>query len=178
MVNEFGKAHPWAFIWSRMIRVARLEASVYREVAEDRRGFIQALTVVVLAALALGVGAGVGLDQLIDTVVKWTVWWALSSSVVFAIGRTLFRTPETGASLTQLATTIGFAQSPVILSAFAFIPVVGATIFFGVIIWWFAATIVAVQQTLGYRSTLRALGVVTVGLIVVPVVILGPLIFG
>ena len=156
----------------RMLGAARLNVDVYEEVEADRPATFQAFLVVVLVALATGVGslsAGGG-GGLISGVIFGLASWGIWAFITYLIGTTIFRTPETEADWGQLLRTTGFAQSPGILRIFAFIPVIGPGIFFAMSIWQLVAMVVAVRQALDYSSTFRAIGVVIVGFIVVLVI--------
>ena len=151
----------------RMIGAARLRPQTFEEVEADSSATYQALLVVLLVALATGVGSlGVGgVRGLIGGVAIALVGWALWAGITYLIGSTLFRTAETHASWGQLARTLGFAQSPGIFKVFGFIPVVGQVIFIVVSVWQLAAMVVAIRQALDYTSTWRAIGVAVVGFI-------------
>lgn len=151
----------------RMMGAARLHAQTFEEVEADSSATRQALLVVVLVALATGVGSlevG-GVRGLIGGVVIGLVGWALWAGLTYFIGTTLFRTTETNASWGQLARTLGFAQSPGIFKVFGFIPAAGPVILFAVFVWQLAAMVVAIRQALDYTSTLRAIGVAAVGFV-------------
>jgi hypothetical protein len=151
----------------RMIGAARLHAQTFEEVEADSSATRQAFLVVVLVALATGVGSlevG-GVRGLIGGVVIGLVGWAFWAWITYFIGTTLFRTAETHANWGQLARTLGFAQSPGIFKVFGFIPGVGPVILFAVFVWQLAAMVVAIRQALDYTSTWRAIGVAAVGFI-------------
>lgn len=151
----------------RIIGAARLRPQTFEEVEADPSATRQAVLVVVLVALATGVGSlevG-GVRGLIVGVATGLVGWALWAWITYFIGTTLFRTAETQANWGQLARTLGFAQSPGILKIFGVIPGVGPFILFAVFVWQLAAMVVAIRQALDYTSTLRAIGVAAVGLI-------------
>ena len=150
----------------KMLAAARLDPNLYEEVEADPRTTLQAMAVVVIVALATGIGAlgsgGGGLNfmaGILFGVLIWAIWAFMS----FIIGTTILRTPETEATWGQLARTTGFAQAPGVLRVLGFIPVVGPAIFFATSWWQLAAMVVAVRQALDYRSTWRALGVVVLG---------------
>ena len=157
---------------NRMIGAARLDVRVYEEVEADTTATPQAMTVVLLVALASGIGALAtgGLGGLISGVIFGLVSWAFWAYITYVIGTTLFRTPETEADWGQLARTTGFAQTPGVLRVFGLIPGIGLTIYFAASLWQLVAMVIAVRQALDYRSTWRALGVVAVGFIVLIIV--------
>lgn len=151
----------------RMIGAATLNVNVYEEVEADRSATIQALIVVVLVALATGIGSlssGVG-NGLVRGILLALVSWALWAFITYFVGTRLFPTRETEADWGQLARTLGFAASPGIFRVFGFIPVIGTVIIIATLVWQLATMVVAVRQALDYRSTWRAIGVVLVGFI-------------
>ena len=151
----------------RMIGAARLHAETYEEVEADKSATLQAILVVVLVALAAGIGnLGSGsIIGLVVGVVIGIVGWALWAWITYFIGTTLFKTPETQADWGQLARTLGFAQSPGVLKVFGIVPVIGPVVFGVVSIWQLIAMVIAIRQALDYTSTLRAIGVAVVGFI-------------
>lgn len=161
----------------RMIGAARLNVGTFEEIESDRGATLQALLVVVIVALADGIGAllavgesaaGGFLGGMLRSIIGWAVW----AGVTFLVGTTLLRTPETRADWGQLARTTGFAQSPGVLFVFGFVPVVGRLLVVVVMVWQFIAMVLGVRQALDYSSTLRAIGVVVIGFIPYVVVVL------
>ena len=152
-----------------MIAAARLDIDLYEEVEADTGATTQAMTVVVLVALASGIGAlalGGGVTGLLVGVIGGVAYWAIWAFITFVVGTRLLNTPETDANWGQLARTTGFAQSPGVLRIFGFIPGLGPLIFSAVFFWQLAAMVIAVRQALDYKSTWRALGVVIIGFII------------
>ncbi len=156
---------------SRMIGAARLDSHTYEEIEHDPAATMQAAIVVVIVALATGIGSiSLGITAIIGGIVAGIVQWALWALVTFVIGTTLFKTPATEANWSQLARTTGFAQTPGLLRIFGVIPLLGPLLAIIGTIWQVAAMIVAVKQALDYTSVWRAVGVVVVGIIPVAIV--------
>ena len=151
----------------RMIGAAKLNAATFEEVEADRSATKQAILVVVIVALATGVGAiGTGgVTGLVFGVIIGIVGWAAWAGITFFIGTTLLRGPNTQADWGELARTLGFAQSAGVLKVIAFIPVLGPIVFVIASILQLAAMVVAIRQALDYTSTWRAIGVAVVGFI-------------
>ena len=161
-------------IINRMIRAAKLDASLYEEVEKDTTATNQALLVVVIASLCAGIGqaiAGVGdlaigfVTGLVTALVGWLIW----SFITYLIGTRVFKGPNTEASYGQLLRCIGFSNSPGVLSIFAFIPALGPVIVFIAAIWSLVAMVIAVRQGLDF-STGRAIATCIVGFIVLIVI--------
>jgi len=155
-----------------MIGAAKLRTDTYEEVEADTSATRQAMSVVLLVALATGIG-GLGSGNILSLVlgaIAALVAWALWALMTYLIGTTILRTPETDANWGQLARTLGYAQSPGVLKIFAVIPAIGPVVFAVVSIWQLVAMVIAIRQALDYSSTLRAVGVALIGFIVYAVV--------
>ena len=161
----------------RMIGAAKLDTAIYEEVEADTSATQQALTVVVLVALATGIGTfgSGGPLGLIVGIVAGIGLWALWAWITYFVGTTILKTAETKADWGQLARTLGFAQSPGVLKVVGFIPVFGPLVFAIASIWQLVAMVVAIRQALDYTSTWRAVGVALVGFI--PYVVVSSLVF-
>ena len=152
----------------RMIGAAKLRPETYEEVEADRSATLQAISVVLLVALATGIGYlgsgdlnGFWIGFLV-TLFGWSVWaW-----VTYIVGTTILSTPQTQADLGQLARTLAFAQSPGVLKVFGVIPGIGPAVFTLVSIWQLVAMVIAIKQALDYTSTWRASAVAFIGFVV------------
>ncbi len=151
----------------RMIRASRLDVHIFEEVEADTSATRQALSVVVLVALATGMASlgTTGLSGLFVGVVVSIAGWAIWAWIVYLIGTKIIPSHATQADWGQLARTLGFAQSPGIFRVLGAVPVVGPIIFLVVSIWMLVAMVIAVRQALDYTSTWRAIGVVLVSFI-------------
>ena len=159
-----GGAHS---IVERMIGAARLDVHIFEEVEADTSATKQALSVVLLVALATGVASmgTVGLLGLLAGVVVAVAGWTLWAWIVCFIGTKILPEHETHADWGQLARALGFAQSPGVLRVFGAVPSAGDYIFLVVSAWMLVSMVIAVRQALDYSSTLRAIGVVLIGFI-------------
>lgn len=163
---------------NRMIRAAKLEVDLYEEVEADTTATGQAFQAVVIASVASGLGAGIwtlfhGDDAtvgdfflglvlgVIFAIVGWLAW----SVLTYWLGTTLFRGPETSATIGELMRTLGFANSPKVLGFFIFIPFLGWLISVVVLAWVLVAAVIAVRQALDF-DTWRAIGTVAVGWVI------------
>ena len=154
-------------MYQRMIGAAKLRPETYEEVEADRSATLQATTVVVLAALATGIGlVGVGGVEglwvgFLVTMFGWAVW----AGVTYMVGTTILSTPQTRADLGELARTLGYAHSPGVLRVFGVIPAIGLAVFWVVSVWQLVAMVIAIRQALDYTSTWRAAGVAIIGFV-------------
>ena len=150
-----------------MIGAAKLDIAIYEEVEADTSATRQAMAVVVLVALATGIGTlgSGGPVGLVVGIVAGLGLWALWAWITYFVGTTLLKTAETKANWGQLARTLAFAQSPGVLKVFGFIPVLGPLVFAIASIWQLVAMVIAIRQALDYTSTWRAVGVAVIGFI-------------
>jgi hypothetical protein len=160
----------------RVIRAARLDASLYEEVEADPSSMGQAMTVVVLASIAGGIGtAGIeGQPGLVLGLILNLVGWYIWAFLTYFIGTRLLPQPSTEADVGQLLRTLGFAAAPGLLRVVGFIPVIGPLVIVITAFWSLATMVVAVRQALDYDSTPRAILVCLIGWVVQLLIIMIP----
>jgi hypothetical protein len=164
----------------RMIGAAKLETATYEEVEHDPNALGQAIGVVVLSALASGIGSlGGGPTGMVMGIVFALVGWFIWAGIIFLVGTKVMPEPETRADLGQLLRTMGFAASPGVLNVLGIIPILGWIVRFAVMIWQLVAMVIAVRAALDYKTTGKAVIVCLIGWVayVVAVFVLGS-IFG
>jgi hypothetical protein len=157
----------------RVMGASVLDVDTYEEVEADRGATTQALIVVLASSLAGGIGSA-GFTAtgapLVPGVFIWSalalIAWAAWALLVFEIGGRLLPEPETRVDVGELLRTIGFSSAPGMLRIFGVVPVLTRPIFALTTLWMLVTMIVAVRQALDYRSTARAIGVCTLGLVV------------
>ncbi len=157
-----------ANLQDRMLRAAKLDVELYEEVEHDKGALGQATTVVVLSAVAAGigsVGAG-GLAGLVGGTLAALLGWYVWAFLTYYIGTRLLPEPQTEADHGQLLRTLGFASAPGLIRVAGIIPGLGAIVFSLAGIWMLVATVIAVRQALDYTSTGRAIGVCAIGWVV------------
>lgn len=165
---------------NRMLGAARLNVDTFEDVERDSGATLQALLVVVIVAIASGIGDLLSgeadiLNALVFGVIRGIVSWAVWALVAMFIGTKILRTEATEADWGQLARGTGFAQTPGILTILVFIPAVGTAIAVVSLVWQIAAMVVAVRQMLDYTSTWRAFFVILISFI--PVLLINALLF-
>ncbi len=165
---------------NRMLGTARLNTQTIEDIERDGSATIQALIVVIIVALASGVGELLSGDTdivsaLVLGVIRGVVSWAIWALIAMFVGTKILKTEQTEADWGQLARGTGFAQTPGILNVLSFVPVVGNAIVVAAFVWRFAAMMIAVRQCLDYTSTLRAFFVILISFI--PVVIINAILF-
>ena len=156
----------------RIIRAAKLDIHLYEEVEADKSAMGQAMGLVVLSAVAAGIGsmgkagaAGIIIGT-ITALVSWYIW----AYITYFIGTRFLPEPQTKADHGELLRTIGFSSAPGLLRVLGIIPFLYGIIFFLTGIWMLIAMVIAVRQALDYKSTLRAVGVCAIGWIIQAVI--------
>ena len=171
-----------ASLVDRMVRAAKLEPALYEEVEADPTANGQAVTVVVLSAVAAGIGGwGEGhghgvIGGLIGALGGWVIWAFLT----YIIGTKLMPGPNTRSNVGELLRTTGFAATPGMLRLLDGLPGIGGLLGFVSAVWMLAAFVVAVRQALDYEETWRAVVVCGIGFAVYLgfFVAMGVLLFG
>jgi len=156
-----------ASLTQRIRGAVALRAATYEEVEADATATPQAMLVVVLAAVAGGVGAiramGVGglLLAALASLLGWYVW----AFITFVVGTRLLPGAKTEADLGQLLRTIGFSAAPGLIRVLGIVPALDAPVSFLASLWMLAAMVVAVRQALDYEGTGRAVAVCLIGFV-------------
>lgn len=152
----------------RAIGAVKLDVRTFEDVEADRGATTQALAVVVLSSLAGGLGLNFGafdapvIQRIVIALIAWVLWGGLT----YVIGVYVMPEPQTRTSIGELLRTIGFAAAPGILRVFGPVPGIGRLIYGVATFWMVVAMVVAIRQSLDYKSTARAIVVcVLAGLI-------------
>lgn len=149
----------------RMLGVARFDVPTYEAIEHDRSATTPALIVVVLSAIAGGIGAlGDGGDGFIGGILGTVLFWAVFSGAAYYVGTRLLGTPGTSSSWQEVLRTLGFAYTPQLLGIFGIIPVVGWIVVVIGALWFLCTATVALRQALD-MTTGRAIGTALIALI-------------
>ncbi len=148
-----------------MLRAGKLDVDLYEEVEADSDATMQATAVVVISAVAAGIGTigsggvmGIVMGT-ISALISWYVWAFLT----YWIGTRLLPEPGTQADHGELLRTLGFAAAPGVIRVVGIVPGLTAISFAIAGVWMLVATVIAVRQALDYTSTFRAIGVCMIG---------------
>ena len=156
-----------ASLQNRMIRAAKLDVHLYEEVEADQGAMAQAMTVVILSALAAGIGnANMGLSGMVIGLIAALIGWYVWAFLTYFIGTKFLAQPQTRADHRELLRTIGFASAPGLIRVLGIIPGLRTPLFLVAGIWMLVAMVIAVRQALDYTSTGRAIGVCVIGWVV------------
>ena len=154
--------------WQRMIRAAKLDTSLYEEVEKDTKAMPQAIAVVLLSALAAGIGSisKIGMQGIFIGAVIGLIAWYAWAMLTYYIGTKLLPEPQTKANLGELLRTIGFSSSPGLIRILGIIGGFQRMVFSLAAAWMLVAMVIAVKSALDYKSTWRAVGVCLIGWII------------
>ena len=150
----------------RLIGAAALDSAIYEEVEADPGATAQAMGVVVLSSVAMGIGVrglGGGFSAIAVFGVIALVTWAAWALLMFEVGARLLPGRQTRSNPYELLRTVGFAATPGFAAVLASVPGITIPVLVGTWVWMLAAMVVAVRQALDYETTGRALAVCFLG---------------
>jgi hypothetical protein len=158
----------------RIVGAMKLDAATFQEIEHDPTAMGQAVGVIVLAAVASGIGTiwFTGVTGLVMGVLRALVAYLIWAGLVWLIGTRLMPDPATKADFPETFRVVAFAAAPGLLSVLTIIgiiPILGwliaALIGFLILIWTIAAMVIAVREVLDYANTGKAAIVVLIGAI-------------
>ena|SRR5688500_9650334 len=159
-------------ITDRMKGAALLDNATYEEVEADTTATGQAAVVVVLGAIASGIGMSGGRPGgIIAGVLGSLIGWVLWAGITYLIGdKVLGGTATWG----ELLRTLGFAQAPRVLAVLGIIPGLRWIVAAVIGVWLLITGIVAIRQALDF-STGKAVATAVLGWLamMIPMAILG-----
>jgi len=154
-------------IVQNMISAAKLDKDFYASVEKDESKNAEALTVVIIAAIASAIGNGVGgifakglLGGLMGIV--FGLLLVLAGYYIWAYLTHFVGTKFFGgdADVGEVLRTYGYAYSPQVLAILAFIPCIGWAIAFAAGIWSLVAGIIAIREAMDFDTGKAVLTVV------------------
>ena len=150
-----------SIFFNRVYRSIKIDPDVYDEVKKDKNATLSAGIVVVISSLAAGVAAKqLGASSFIFAPILSLVSWFVWAYIVYFVGVKLFPDVKTKTTHAALLRAIGFSSAPGIIRVFGFTPELMTVTFIGSALWMLACMVVAVRQTLNFKSLWKALGVV------------------
>ena len=159
-------------ITDRMKGAALLDNATYEEVEADTTATGQAAVVVVLGAIASGIGmARGGAGGIIAGVIGSLLVWVVYAGMTYLIGdKVLGGTATWG----ELLRTLGFAQAPRVLAVLGIIPGMQWIVASVVSVWVLITGVVAIRQALDF-STGKAVATALLAWIaaMIPMAVLG-----
>lgn len=143
-------------IISRVMRVFMFDLTIFQEVEEDKTATRQAWVVVVIAAVAAGIGSalsslifgsgfGHSILALIVTPILSLIGYFLWAFVTYWVGVNMFQAQT---DFEEMQRVIGFAYAPNVVGVISFIPCVGPLISFVASIYALVLAVMAVKEGL------------------------------
>jgi hypothetical protein len=151
----------------RFVGAMQLNVKTFEEVEADTTAMGQAVTVVLIGAVASGIGNIFrhGISGLVIGTFVSLIAFALWAALVWAVGTKLMPEPQTKADFAETFRVVGFAAAPGILRVLEIIPFLGPLIGIAISIWILVAMVIAVRQVLDYTNTGMAIVVCVIGFI-------------
>ena len=150
-----------SIFFNRVFRSIKIDPDVYDEVQKDKTATLSAAIVVVISSLAAGIAAKqLGASSFIFAPILSLLSWFVWAYIVYFVGVKLFPDAKTKTTHAALLRAIGFSSAPGIIRVFGFTPELMTVTFIGSALWMLACMVVAVRQTLNFKSLWKALGVV------------------
>jgi len=148
---------------NRIFRSVKIEPEVFNEVQKDKGATIWAALVVILSSSAAGIGAtSLGASNFILAPIFSLISWFVWAYIVYFVGVKLFPDIKTKTTQFALLRAIGFSSAPGIIRVFGFNEDLMVVTFVGSAFWMLVCMVVAVKETLNYRSLWKAFGVVII----------------
>ena len=148
---------------NRVYRSVKIDPEVFDEVQKDKHATIAAGAVVVMSSLAAGIAAShLGAVNFFLAPVLSLVTWFVWAYIVYFVGVKLFPDTKTKTTHLSLLRSIGFSSAPGMIRIFGFSEDLMTVTFIGSAFWMLACMVVAVKQTLNYKSLWKSLGVVII----------------
>ena len=156
----------------RIMRVFRLDASVFKEIAEDKAAMMEAAIIVVVVHFVAAVGAGIGTaisdvgSPIGSFLVTWIAGvllsWLLWAVLTYFVGTSVFQGKT---DIPEMMRVLGYANAPALLGIFAIIPCLGwiAALVGGILA--LIAGFIAVREAMEFDTTKAILTVVIAWLI-------------
>lgn len=158
---------------NRMIRAAKLDASLYEEVKADKESLGQAMTVVALSALAVGIGnIGAEFSGILIGIIAALLCWYIWAYTTYFVGTKLLPEPQTRADHGAFLRTIGFSAAPGVIRILGILSILSNITFIAASIWMLVTMVVAVKQALDYQNIWRAIGVCLIGWVIQIVILM------
>ena len=152
-----------SIFFNRVFRSIKIDPDVYDEVQKDKNATLSAAIVVVISSLAAGIAAKqLGANSFILAPILSLLSWFVWAYIVYFVGVKLFPDSRTKTTQFSLLRAIGFSSAPGIIRIFAFNEGLMVVTFIGSAFWMLACMVVAVRETLNYKSLWKAFGVVII----------------
>lgn len=151
----------------RVVGAMSLKASTFQEIEHDPSAMGQAVGVIVLAAVSLGLGNVFwgGITGIVTGIITSLIGYAVWAVVVWLVGTKVMPDAATKTDFQETFRTIAFAAAPGVLGIVTIIPILGWLLLFAIYLWQMAAMVIAVREVLDYTETIKAVIVVVIGFV-------------
>jgi hypothetical protein len=161
-------------MFDRVMRAIRLDATLFREVADNDQYTNEAFIIVLIVSLFSAAGAAIGaamadgqpllmfFTNLFSTILLGWLLWAV---IAYFVGTAL----EGKSSVVEMARTLGYANAPGLLGVFSFIPCVGWLVALAGVLLSLAAGVIAIRESMEFDTT-KAIVTAVLGFIIYIVV--------
>ena len=148
---------------SRVYRSIKIDPDVFDEVQKDKNATLSAAIVVLFSSSAAGLGAShLGMMNFFFAPILSLLSWFIWSYIVYFVGVKLFPDAKTKINQVNVLRAIGFSSAPGIIRTLSFNQDLMTVTFIGSAFWMLACMVVAVRQTLNFKSLWKAFGVVVI----------------
>ena len=151
----------------RVVGAMTLNAATFQEIENDPTAMGQAVGVIALAAVSMGLGwiFYSGLTGIVWNILSSVVAYAIWAVFIWLFGTKVMPDPATKADFPETFRTVAFAVAPGLLGIITIIPLLGWLLYFAIVLWQLAAMVVAVKEVLDYTDTVKAVIVVVIGMV-------------
>lgn len=155
-------------IWERVLRIIKLDKTVFTEVEHDESATAEALIIVLVTGFLSAIGQGISSDTgffgafigsfISSILISWILW----SLLTLWIGTNVFGGE---ADLGEMLRVIGYATAPRLLGFFSFIPCVGWIVALAGAILSLVAAFFAIREGLDLDDT-KAIATAIIGWVI------------
>lgn len=145
----FQRMKPVQVFLQRMVRASLLDSKAYSEIIADTGATRQALFVVLLMAIATGIGGETAYFTIL-----WIIGWLVWVNVTYLAGGLFFPEWKAEAKWSVMARAMGFAQAPAVLRVLGLIPgPAGVLLSLLSLAWTLVASVAAARQVFGGETS-------------------------
>lgn len=110
----------------RIVRAIRLDWTVFREIAKDPKAMQESAIIVAIVTFLSAVGIGLAKASFVSFAVDWLIailiGWIGWAVITYLVGTAVFKAETT---IPEMLRVLGYANAPLLLGLFSFIPCVG-----------------------------------------------------
>ena len=140
---------------SRMIRAAKLDASLFEELINDPSTQGQSVWVVAIFAMATGYGmfSRAGVTAVNSCLVMTFLGWYFWAFTLYFVSTYLFRNAVTKTDRKTIMRVVAFASAPGVFRLLGVIPQTSGILFIFTSVWIIAASVIGIKKAFKMPST-------------------------